>query len=108
MPKKETPIKPAEQAPTVPDFAIIQGTIYRAAAIDAVQTNPKDATTVVFSLSGTTTSLNFEDVKSATDAHRLLVYLMTGTDLYPQTSVVEGGVEEDEAPTGEDGEGTNA
>ena len=70
----------------VPDFAIIGGTVYRAEAIDAVQAIGETTLTVTFSLSGRVIQLPFTEKEEALKAHRLLTYLMTGTDLYAQNT----------------------
>ena len=109
---KPTPTPEAPQN-TVPDFAIIQGTIYRASAIDALEVHQEDDLRVTFAMSGRIITISFTEPKDAKESHRLLAYIMTGTDLYaaqPEAAQPEAAPADPdmEAPTGEDDEGTNA
>jgi len=87
--KKPTTAQETTAAPkvnTVPDFAIIQGTIYRASAIDALEVHQKEDLSVTFAMSGRIITISFQDPKDAVESHRLIAYLMTGTDLYASNS----------------------
>ena len=82
----KTQTKPKVTSATkVPEFAIISGAIYRAAAINAVDPiiyNEDGDYVVSVSLGGEARTLLFSEDDEAKKAHRLLVFLMTGTDLY--------------------------